>query len=69
LHEVPPHAFGAWRQRFAFDLLLAATLLTLAWWLVPRWGAAGLSVAYAIAFATTSCGLSLFLQFRLRELR
>ena len=48
--------------RFAFDLLLVAVLLTLAWLLIPMWGALGLAVSYALAFAVTSLGVFLFLQ-------
>lgn len=47
--------------RFAFDLLLVASLLGLAWALVPRWGALGLATAYALSFGVTSLGLFGFL--------
>lgn len=50
--------------RFAFDLLLVASLVALAWLLVPRWGALGLACAYALAFSITSLGLFLFLLTR-----
>ena len=48
--------------RFAFDLLLVAVLVTLAWVLIPKWGALGLAVSYGLAYAVTSLGLFLFLQ-------
>ena len=57
---------GAMWWRFGFDAVLATTLLALAWWLVPRWGAAGLALSYALAFATTSLGLFLFPLYRIR---
>ncbi len=44
--------------RFAFDLVLVAVLLGLAWALVPRWGALGLAISYGIAFACVSLGLA-----------
>ena len=47
--------------RFAFDLLLVASMVGLAWLLVPRYGALGLASAYALAFSVTSLGLFLFL--------
>lgn len=47
--------------RFAFDLLLVAILMTLAWVLIPKWGALGLAVSYGLAYAVTSFGLFLFL--------
>jgi O-antigen/teichoic acid export membrane protein len=47
--------------RFAFDLLLAAVLVTLARVLIPKWGALGLAVSYGLAYAVTSLGLFLFL--------
>ncbi len=47
--------------RFAFDLLLVAVLMTLAWVLIPKWGALGLAVSYGLAYAVTSFGLFLFL--------
>jgi len=53
--------------RFWFDVLLAAILFGCAWLLIPRWGAAGMAVAYAFAFTTTSLGLFLFIQRRLRS--
>jgi O-antigen/teichoic acid export membrane protein len=46
--------------RFAFDLLLVAVLLTLAWVLIPKWGALGLAVSYLLAFGCTDMGLLLF---------
>lgn len=46
--------------RFAFDLLLVAVLVGLAWMLIPKWGALGLAASYGLAFATTSLGLFLF---------
>jgi O-antigen/teichoic acid export membrane protein len=49
--------------RFAFDLLLVAVLVTLAWVLIPKWGALGLAVSYGLAYAVTSLGLFLFLHF------
>jgi O-antigen/teichoic acid export membrane protein len=47
--------------RFAFDLLLVAVLVTLAWVLIPKWGALGLAISYGLAYAVTSLGLFLFL--------
>src|ERR1700719_286909 len=49
--------------RFAFDLLLVAVLVILAWVLIPKWGGAlGLAASYGLAFATTSLGLFLFIR-------
>jgi O-antigen/teichoic acid export membrane protein len=48
--------------RFAFDLLLVAVLMGLAWILIPRWGALGLAASYGLAFAITSLGLFLLLR-------
>ncbi len=48
--------------RFWFDVLLAAILFGCAWLLIPRWGATGMAVAYALAFTVTSLGLFLFIQ-------
>jgi O-antigen/teichoic acid export membrane protein len=48
--------------RFAFDLLLVAVLVGLAWVLIPKWGALGLAASYGLAFTTTSLGLFLFLR-------
>jgi O-antigen/teichoic acid export membrane protein len=48
--------------RFAFDMLLVAVLLTLAWLLIPKWGALGLAVSFGLSYASTSLGLFLFLQ-------
>jgi len=53
--------------RFWFDVLLAAILCGCAWLLIPRWGVAGMAVAYALAFTITSLGLFLFIQCRLRS--
>jgi len=47
--------------RFAFDVLLVIVLVTLAWELIPKWGALGLAVSYGLAYALTSLGLFLFL--------
>ena len=47
--------------RFAFDLLLVAVLVGLAWRLIPKWGALGLAASYGLAYAVTSLGLFLFL--------
>jgi O-antigen/teichoic acid export membrane protein len=44
--------------RFGFDLLLVAVLVTLAWVLIPKWGALGLAASYGLAYSVTS--LSLF---------
>jgi O-antigen/teichoic acid export membrane protein len=43
--------------RFGFDVLLAATLLSLGAVLIPRWGAVGLATAYVAAFTATAAGL------------
>ena len=43
--------------RFGFDLLLVGVLVTLAWVLIPKWGALGLAVSYALAYSVTSLGL------------
>jgi O-antigen/teichoic acid export membrane protein len=48
-------------SRFAFDVLLVAVLVTLAWVLIPKWGARGLAVSYGLAYAVTSLGLFFFL--------
>jgi O-antigen/teichoic acid export membrane protein len=48
--------------RFAFDLLLVAILVGLAWVLIPNWGALGLASSYGLAYAVTSLGLFLFHQ-------
>ena len=48
--------------RFAFDLLLIAVLVGLAWVLIPKWGALGLASSYGLAYAATSLGLFLFHQ-------
>ena len=53
--------------RFAFDLLLVALLVGLAWVFIPKWGALGLATSYGLAFATTSLGLFVFLQTRSRS--
>jgi O-antigen/teichoic acid export membrane protein len=53
--------------RFGFDLLLVASMVGLAWLLVPRYGALGLASAYALAFSITSLGLFLFLLFTRRK--
>jgi O-antigen/teichoic acid export membrane protein len=45
--------------RFAFDLLLVALLVGLAWVFIPKWGAIGLAISYAAAYTAT--GLALFL--------
>jgi len=50
--------------RFAFDLLILSVLGTLAWVLIPKWGALGLAVSYGLAYAATNLGLFLFLQAR-----
>jgi len=47
--------------RFAFDLLLVAVLVGLAWGLIPKWGALGLAVSYGLAYSVTSLSLFLFL--------
>ena len=48
--------------RFAFDVLLVAVLVGLAWVLTPKWGALGLATSYGLAYAATSLGLFLFHQ-------
>ena len=48
--------------RFAFDVLLVAVLVGLAWVLIPKWGALGLAASYGLAYAATSLGLFLFHQ-------
>ena len=50
--------------RFAFDLLLVAVLMTLAWVLIPKWGALGLAVSYGLAYTVTSLGLVIFARQR-----
>jgi O-antigen/teichoic acid export membrane protein len=47
--------------RFAFDLLLVAVLVGLAWVLIPKWGALGLAASYGLAYGAASLGLLLFL--------
>jgi O-antigen/teichoic acid export membrane protein len=43
-------AHRMWR-RFALDLQLSCGLLLLSWWLIPRWGAMGLAMAYMSAMS------------------
>ena len=50
--------------RFAFDLLLVAVLVGVAWVLIPRCGAVGLAVSYGLAYTATSLGLLVFLRQR-----
>lgn len=50
----------AW-ERAAVDAVLAATLLAVAWWAVPRWGAAGLAASLAAAYTASSAGLGALL--------
>jgi O-antigen/teichoic acid export membrane protein len=50
--------------RFAFDLLLVAILVGLAWVLIPKWGALGLAVSFGLAYAVTSLGLFTFTRRR-----
>jgi O-antigen/teichoic acid export membrane protein len=47
---------------FAFGVLFVATLVGLAWVLIPKWGALGLATSYGLAYAATSLGRFLFLQ-------
>ncbi|HKI18677.1 MAG TPA: oligosaccharide flippase family protein [Isosphaeraceae bacterium] len=49
-----------WR-RGAVDLLLAATLLVIAWWLVPWQGAIGMAAAFALAYTVASVVLGFLL--------
>ena len=44
--------------RFAFDVLLVAVLVGLAWVLIPKWGALGLAASYGVAYAAASLGLA-----------
>ncbi len=53
-----------WR-RFGFDAVLAFTLLTTAWYCIPRWRGLGLAVAYAAAFLTVSVLLAGYQRRRL----
>src|ERR1051326_6670716 len=48
-----------WR-RFGFDALLISTLLTSAWFLIPRWKGVGLAASYGLAFVLTSCLLLIY---------
>jgi O-antigen/teichoic acid export membrane protein len=48
-------------SHFAFGVLFAALLVTLAWISIPKWGALGLAVSYGSAYSVTSLGLFLFL--------
>jgi O-antigen/teichoic acid export membrane protein len=57
-------ASGEMWWRFSFDFLLAAVLFTVAWVLIPQWGAIGLAFAYCSAFSITSTGLYFFGKFR-----
>lgn len=50
----------AW-ERAAADAVLAATLVAVAWWAVPRWGAAGLAAAFAAAYTAACIGLGALL--------
>jgi O-antigen/teichoic acid export membrane protein len=54
--------------RFAFDLLLAISLIALSWFLVPHWKGTGLAVSYILAFIIVSFGLFLFTRYRLRPI-
>ena len=47
-------------KRFWFDALLISTLLTSAWFLIPRWRGVGLAAAYGLAFALTSLLLLIY---------
>jgi O-antigen/teichoic acid export membrane protein len=51
----------AWR-RTGVDLLLAGLFLGLASWAVPRWGAAGLASAFALAYTVASIVLLFFVR-------
>lgn len=48
--------------RTATDAALAAIFLAVGWWAVPRWNAAGLAAAFAIAYSSASAILVLFLR-------
>jgi O-antigen/teichoic acid export membrane protein len=48
--------------RFGFSLMFVALLLGSAWALIPKRGAMGLAVAYAVAYVTTALALFLFHQ-------
>ena len=50
----------AW-ERAGADAALAAILLGLAWWTVPRWGAAGLAASFAAAYSAASFLLAILL--------
>lgn len=52
--------------RFALDLQLACGLLLLAWWLIPRWGAFGLAMAYGTA-TSALCASQILVGRRLRS--
>ncbi|GEJ58161.1 oligosaccharide flippase family protein [Anaeromyxobacter diazotrophicus] len=54
--------------RFGFDVVLGVTVVALGSLLIPRWGAAGLAVAYAAAFTATAAGLFAFTSFHRRAL-
>jgi O-antigen/teichoic acid export membrane protein len=47
-------------HRFAFDVVLVAVLVGVAWLLVPKWGALGLAAAYGLAYVVTTSGLATF---------
>lgn len=53
-------------RRFGFDLLLAALLFAISWWLIPLFGAEGMALAYCVAFSATSVGLFAYLKTRVR---
>jgi O-antigen/teichoic acid export membrane protein len=58
---------GAMWQRFAFDMLLAVVFMSMAFLLIPRWGAVGLAMAYFLAFSVTSLGLYIFGKMKARS--
>jgi O-antigen/teichoic acid export membrane protein len=46
--------------RFAFDAVLVAVLVGVAWLLIPRWGALGLAMSYGLAYVLTTSVLMTF---------
>src|SRR5208337_3413874 len=52
---------GAIWRRGAVDLLLAAALLAISWWLVTRQGAIGMAAAFALAYTVASLVLGFLL--------
>ena len=48
--------------RFVFDGVLAAALIGISFWAIPRWGAIGLAVGYGFTFSLVAIGLLIFVR-------